>query len=144
MATQVEALLPNNPLLNPEDRGHAGQIKHGDDRLEKGQKQTGVSDDLSTVKGTDAELGGCTTKEKSLKLAKGESNNQGKENLPQDSQSDSSEGGKNNQKEFTEAPPPKVNPWTKKMNAVTVVSVNGQAHQGLLFPLVTFSISMCI
>uniref|UniRef100_A0AAV2JEL6 Uncharacterized protein n=1 Tax=Knipowitschia caucasica TaxID=637954 RepID=A0AAV2JEL6_KNICA len=30
-------------------------------------------------------------------------------------------------KEFTAAPPPKVNPWTKKMNPVTVVSVNGPA-----------------
>lgn len=36
----------------------------------------------------------------------------GEESSPQD------------KKEFREAPPPKVNPWTKKLNAVTV---NGQA-----------------
>lgn len=130
MATQVEALLPNNPLLNTEDRGH--NIKHGDDRLEKGQKPTAVLEEASDAKGTDAELGGCTTKEQSIKQAKEESNNLGKENSPEGSPSDSKEDVKNNKKEFTEAPPPKVNPWTKKMNPVTVVvAVNGQAHQGL-------------
>lgn len=38
-------------------------------------------------------------------------------------------------KEFREAPPPKVNPWTKKLNSVTV---NGQTAPGKrpqLFPL---------
>lgn len=38
-------------------------------------------------------------------------------------------------KEFREAPPPKVNPWTRKLNSVTV---NGQTAPGELpehFPL---------
>lgn len=130
MATQVEALLPNNPLLNPEDRGHAGQIKHGDDRMEKGPKPTGVSDEANTAKGTDAELGGCTTKEQSIRHANEESCDEGKLNSGGESPNESKDGVKNNKKEFTEAPPPKVNPWTKKMNAVTVVNVNGQTHQG--------------
>lgn len=41
-------------------------------------------------------------------------------------------------KEFAEAPPPKVNPWTRKMNAVTVVSVNGQTHHGSYTPLLPY------
>ncbi|TKS83134.1 hypothetical protein D9C73_017244 [Collichthys lucidus] len=48
-----------------------------------------------------------------------------------DSEDKQNEEGVKSRKEFTEAPPPKVNPWTRKMNAVTVVSVNGQAHHGV-------------
>ncbi|KAG1930794.1 la-related protein 1-like [Pimephales promelas] len=68
------------------------------------------------------EDGGFVGKEQSLKRAKDESNSQAKENLEQESEDDACKT------EFTEAPPPKVNPWTKKMSGV-----NGQAlheHSG--------------
>lgn len=87
MATEVETLLPNNPLLKPEEGGEGG---------------------------------GFALKEQSLKRAKDESNSQAKENLNQESEEDACK------KEFTEAPPPKVNPWTKKMSGV-----NGQTLHGL-------------
>lgn len=87
MATEVETLLPNNPLLKPEEGGEGG---------------------------------GFALKEQSLKRAKDESNSQAKESLNQESEEDACK------KEFTEAPPPKVNPWTKKMSGV-----NGQALHGL-------------
>lgn len=64
--------------------------------------------------------GGFVGKEQSLKRAKDESNSQAKENLEQESEDDACKT------EFTEAPPPKVNPWTKKMSGV-----NGQALHGL-------------
>lgn len=45
--------------------------------------------------------------------------------------SDSQEGGGGwNKKDFTEAPPPKVNPWTRNMPAGTVVTLNGQELHG--------------
>lgn len=66
------------------------------------------------------EGGGFALKEQSLKRAKDESNSQAKENLNQESEDDACK------KEFTEAPPPKVNPWTKKMSGV-----NGQALHGV-------------
>ena len=137
MATQVETLLPNNPLVKQEEHGHASKMIHGDDCLDTGAKQTGVVDESSNAKGDCPEQGGFVKKEQSSKQAKEESNNQEKDNLDQGAfdnkhtAGDSDDDAKCNRKEFTEAPPPKVNPWTKKMNAVTVVSVNGQAHHGL-------------
>lgn len=137
MATQVETLLPNNPLIKQEEHGHASKMIHGEDCLEKGAKQTGVTEEGCNVKEDNSEQGGIATKEQSSKQAKEESNNQEKDNLDQEASNNkhtTEDGGKCSKKEFAEAPPPKVNPWTKKMNAVTVVSVNGQAHHGLYSP----------
>ncbi|KAG9351932.1 hypothetical protein JZ751_023183, partial [Albula glossodonta] len=137
MATQVETLLPNNPLLKQEEHGHASKMKQGEECLEKGAKQTSTADEESKVKGGDSEQGVFVMKEQSKKQVKDESNNQEKENLDKeathlkDTDGLTEEDMKCNKKEFAEAPPPKVNPWTKKMNAVTVVSVNGQAHHAV-------------
>ncbi|KAJ8348006.1 hypothetical protein SKAU_G00265950 [Synaphobranchus kaupii] len=134
MATQVETLLPNNPLLKQEDHGHASNMQQGEECLEKGAKGTSAADEGSKVKGGESEQGVFATKEQSKKQAKDESNNQEKMNLDQeetnlkDADGQMEEDLKCNKKEFAEAPPPKVNPWTKKINAVTVVSVNGQTH----------------
>uniref|UniRef100_A0A6Q2XPB4 HTH La-type RNA-binding domain-containing protein n=1 Tax=Esox lucius TaxID=8010 RepID=A0A6Q2XPB4_ESOLU len=129
MATQVETLLPNNPLLKQEEHGHATtMIEHGEDCLEKGAKQTGVADEGNNMKADNSEQGGIAAKEQNSKQAKEESNNQEKETLDQEKHAtlQTEDGVKCNKKEFAEAPPPKVNPWTKKMNAVTVISMNGQ------------------
>lgn len=145
MATQVEALLPNNPLLKQEEHGHAGKMQQGDECLEKGAKATSAADEGSKVKAGESEQGVFAVKEQSKKQAKDESNNQEKINLDKeatnlkDADGQMDEDLKCNKKEFAEAPPPKVNPWTKKMNAVTVVSVNGQTHHGVYLPwLFTF------
>ncbi|KAK7925722.1 hypothetical protein WMY93_008032 [Mugilogobius chulae] len=100
MATQVETLLPGNPLSKPEDRGAMirGELLDEADRGSRDPEQRPAS----------------------ASNPKSDSDN---DNKP-------SEEGVKGKKEFTEAPPPKVNPWTKKMNAVTVVSVNGQAPHG--------------
>lgn len=134
MATQVETLLPNNPLIKEEEHGHASKmIQHGEDCLEKGAKQTGVADDGSNMKADNSELGVVAMKEQNSKQAKEESNNQEKDTLDQEKHTiDQTEDClKCSKNEFAEAPPPKVNPWTKKNNAVTVVSLNGQSHHGL-------------
>ncbi|XP_016151497.1 la-related protein 1-like [Sinocyclocheilus grahami] len=64
--------------------------------------------------------GGVLVKEQSLERAEDESNSPAKES-PAPAEEDASK------KEFTEAPPPKLNPWTKKMSGV-----NGQIteHSG--------------
>ncbi|XP_013979396.2 la-related protein 1 isoform X3 [Salmo salar] len=133
MATQVETLLPNTPLIKPEENGHASKmIQHGEDCAEKGVKQTCVSDEgnVSNMKTNNSEQGGIATKELRSKQAKEESNNQEKDTLDQEKHTiDQTEDClKCSKNEFAEAPPPKVNPWTKKNNAVTVVSLNGQSH----------------
>ncbi len=94
MATEVETLLPRNPLLQQEEQ----------DRCQADND------------------GGFPVKEQSLKRAKDESNNQVKES-PDSAEDDASK------KEFTEAPPPKVNPWTKKMSGVNGQTPHGQYHR---------------
>lgn len=117
MATQVEALLPGNPLakaaeehgklgVKPHEEPEGGRGEEGPERSGGSPGQGGTAGERTSEPGID---GG-------------------------DSDKPAEEGGKGGGKEFTEAPPPKVNPWTKKMNAVTVVSVNGQAPTGLYPP----------
>lgn len=136
MATQVETLLPGNPLAKAEEHG---KVIHGEPEEEEGggddatKRQTGVadqesgSDSSSSSPGQGGTLG--TEKQRSQ-----QANEESKEDC--DSQDNQNEEGiiGCNKKDFTEAPPPKVNPWTRKMNAVTVVNVNGQAHNGLYSP----------
>lgn len=130
MATQVEALLPGNPLAKAEEHG---KVIHGEpvevaeeeEELQRAKRQRGLAD-------SGAELGGNTGGE-------GQSSKRATELQQDEDSSDSGdklgEGkGSGGRKEFTEAPPPKVNPWTRKMNAVTVVSVNGQTHTGMFPP----------
>ena len=135
MATQVETLLPGNPLAKAEEHG---KVIRGEPEEQEGsrgdgaKRQTGVADQGSSSGGSSPGQGGTPgTEERTSKEAtdgsKGGSDGEDKPN---------EEGVKGcNRKEFTEAPPPKVNPWTRKMNAVTVVSVNGQAHHGSYPPL---------
>lgn len=105
MATEVETLLPNNPLLKQGDQDHEDRCQ-GD--IE------GASEPIM--------------KEQSLKLSKEENDSQAKVNLNQEEHPGESEDQeKADKKEFTAAPPPKVNPWTKKMNS----SVNGQTQHGV-------------
>ncbi|CAL8399176.1 unnamed protein product [Boreogadus saida] len=131
MATQVEALLPNNPLVKQEEHGHAGNMLHDEVCSEAGAKRRST-DVAGSRSRTDDPEQDTADNEETPKQGTEESHSQGKDSLTSDQMvfnnltEDSSKG---NPKEFTEAPPPKVNPWTKKMNAVTVVNVNGQAHE---------------
>lgn len=140
MATQVEALLPSNPLVTQEEHGHASEMLHDEVCSEQGAKQASVDDAVSSSSKADNPEPEIANKEKTSTQAKEESNSQVKDNNNIDqmvSTNQTEDTVKGNPKEFTEAPPPKVNPWTKKMNAVTVVSVNGQAH-GLYPPRMLF------
>lgn len=134
MATQVEALLPGNPLAKAEEHG---KVIHGEPDEEEGgrgdgaKRQTGVAEQGSSS-GSSPGQGGTpdTAEEQTPKQATEE----GKEGCDNDDKQNEEGVKGSSKKEFTEAPPPKVNPWTRKMNAVTVVSVNGQAHHGLYPP----------
>lgn len=138
MATQVETLLPGNPLAKAEEHG---KVIRGEPEEEEGgrgdgaKRQTGVDDQESSS----LEQGGIPGTEKQTSQQATEER-EGCNN--EDNQNEESVKSCN-KKEFTEAPPPKVNPWTRKMNAVTVVSVNGQAHHGLYPPCVSiYSLSV--
>lgn len=143
MATQVETLLPGNPLAKAEEHGKVVRREHSEDEgsADVGAKQqTGVADQGSSSSGGgNSGQGGTSapenqTSQRATEEQKGGCDSDEKQN---------DDGVKNgSKKEFTEAPPPKVNPWTRKMNAVTVVSVNGQAHHGsyplrVILPTVT-------
>jgi len=144
MATQVEALLPSNPLVTQEEHGHASEMLHDEVCSEQGAKQASVDDAVSSSSSkADNPEPEIANKEQTSTQAKEESNSQVKDNNIDQmvSTNQTEDTVKGNPKEFTEAPPPKVNPWTKKMNAVTVVSVNGQAH-GLYPPRMLF-LSFC-
>lgn len=124
MATQVEPLLPGNPLAKAEEhdsviRGEPEEEDGG--RSDGGQRQTGVAEQASSSPGQGGTTG--TEKQSSKEESKRGSDSE-------DKQSDEGVKGSGGKREFTDAPPPKVNPWTRKMTAVTVVSVNGQAHHG--------------
>lgn len=139
MATQVETLLPGNPLSQAEEHG---KVIHGEPDEEEGggddatKRQTGVADQES---GSDSSSGSSPGQGGTLGTGK-QSSQQATEESKEDCDSPdnpSEDGIKGcNKKDLTEAPPPKVNPWTRKMNAVTVVNVNGQAHHGLYPPYV--------
>lgn len=139
MATQVEALLPGNPLQKAEEQ-HGKVIRgepveeEGDGGAKQRQTEMGVAEEGSSSSGssptTTGQGGGGVTEEQTSKAATeaAAAEEESKEGGCHDS-----EDGVKGRKEFTEAPPPKVNPWTRKMNnaVVTVVSVNGQAsHHG--------------
>lgn len=138
MATQVETLLPGNPLAQAEEHG---KVIHGDPDEEEGvgddptKRPTGVADreSSSDSSGSSPGQGGTLGTEKQSSQ---HSTEESKEDC--DSPDNPGEDGIKgcNKKDLTEAPPPKVNPWTRKMNAVTVVNVNGQAHHGLYPPYV--------
>ncbi|KAF0038423.1 hypothetical protein F2P81_008907 [Scophthalmus maximus] len=133
MATQVEALLPGNPLAKAEEHG---KVIRGESEEEEGgrddvaKRQTAVDDQGSSDSsggggGSPGQGGTPGTEEQTSKQATEEEESKG-DCDNEDKQTE--EGVKGSRNELTEAPPPKVNPWTRKMNAVTVVSVNGQAH----------------
>ena len=133
MATQVEALLPGNPLAQAEEHGKVARGEPEEDEGGRGdgaKRQTGVDDQGSSSGGGPDQGGSPGAEEQTSKRAteedKGDCDSEDKQ---------TEEGVTGSRKEFTEAPPPKVNPWTRKMNAVTVVSVNGQAHHGAYPPL---------
>lgn len=138
MATQVEALLPGNPLAEH------GKTIRGDPEEDEGgrgdgaKRQTGVAEQGSCSGGSSPGQGGTSeeqTSKEETEESKGGCDSEDKQN----------EEGVKGRKEFTEAPPPKVNPWTRKMNAVTVVSVNGQAHHGwytLPYMLIVLAVSV--
>lgn len=138
MATQVEPLLPGNPLAKAEEHGKVirGEPEEEDGgRVDGAKRQTGVAE-----KGNSSGGGGCSSspgqggtpggEEQTSKPATEESKT-GCDS--EDKQNEEGVKTSSSRKEFADAPPPKVNPWTRKMNAVTVVSVNGQAHHGLFF-----------
>lgn len=140
MATQVETLLPGNPLAKAEEHGKA---IHGEPEEEEGgqgdgaKRQTGVDDQGSCSPG---QGGTPVTEKQTSKQATEES----KGGCDSDDKQNEESVKSCNRKEFTEAPPPKVNPWTRKMNAVTVVSVNGQAHHGLYPPYVLILLAVSV
>lgn len=132
MATQVETLLPGNPLAKAEEHG---KVIHGEPEEEEGgrqdaaKRQTGVADRES---GSDSSPSSSPSPGQGGTLApeKPSSHQEGKEDCDSQDYPDEEDTKGCDKKDFTEAPPPKVNPWTRKMNAVTVVNVNGQAHNG--------------
>lgn len=126
MATQVETLLPGNPLAKAEEHGKVirGEPEEEGGRGDGAKRQTGVADQGSSSSGS----GGSSPGQGGTPGAEEQTPEKGKEGC--DSDDKQNEEGVKGRKEFPEAPPPKVNPWTRKMNAVTVVSVNGQAHHG--------------
>lgn len=141
MATQVETLLPGNPLAKAEEHG---KVIRGEPEEEEGgrgdgaKRQTGVADQGSSSGGSSPGQGGTPgTEEQTSKQATEESKGG-------DSDEKQNEEGVKTRKEFTDAPPPKVNPWTRKMNAVTVVSVNGQAHHGLYPPYMLILLAVSV
>lgn len=136
MATQVETRLPGNPLAKAEEHGkviHAEADEEEGGRDDGARQQAGVGGQGSNSSGSNSSLGvgqaGNPVTETSGRLSVEELAGGDSDDKPNE---ESTKGC--DRKEFAEAPPPKVNPWTRKMNAVTVVSVNGQAHHGLYTP----------
>lgn len=131
MATQVETRLPGNPLAKAEEHG---KVIHAVPDVEEGGRdggarlQTGVGDQGSSSS-LGVGQGGNPVTETSERTSVGERSDRDSDDKPNEESAKSGD-----RKEFAEAPPPKVNPWTRKMNAVTVVSVNGQTHHGLYTP----------
>ncbi len=139
MATQVETLLPGNPLAKAEEHG---KVIRGVPEEEEGgrgdgdKRQTGVADQKSSSSssgsgGSSPGKGGTPGSEEQTSK---EATEERKGGCDSEDKQDEEAVKSCNRREFTDAPPPKVNPWTRKMNAVTVVSVNGQAHHGLYPP----------
>lgn len=139
MATQVETRLPGNPLAKVEEHGkviHAEPDEEEGGRDDGARQQTGVGDQgssSSSSSGSNSSLGvgqeGTPVTETSERASVEERAGGDSDDKPNEESTKSCD-----RKEFAEAPPPKVNPWTRKMNAVTVVSVNGQTHHGSYTP----------
>ncbi|KAL7985848.1 hypothetical protein Chor_011014 [Crotalus horridus] len=163
MATQVEALLPANPLLPAEEHGlvikkpqeKGEHLMHQGEKANADEDKGGGPDSCSKEEGGGGgnvgdhlRRNGALLKPPSIKQQKEDSNHQEKENLlhqrsgciesnrlPGEASSSSSggeEGGEQGgvgRKEFIEAPPPKVNPWTKNA-PVALVTLNGQSPPG--------------
>lgn len=163
MATQVEALLPANPLLPAEEHGlvikkpqeKGEHLMHQGEKANADEGKGGGPDSCSKEEGGGGgnvgdhlRRNGALLKPPSIKQQKEDSNHQEKENLlhqrsgciesnrlPGEASSSSSggeEGGEQGgvgRKEFIEAPPPKVNPWTKNA-PVALVTLNGQSPPG--------------
>ena len=136
MATQVEALLPGNPLAKAEEHG---KVIRGEPEVEErgrgdgAKPETGVAEQGSSGDGCCPGQGGTHGDTAEAQTPK-QGTEGGKEGCDSGDRHNEEGVKGSSRKEFTEAPPPKVNPWTRKMNAVTVVSVNGQAHHGLYPP----------
>lgn len=135
MATQVEALLSGNPLAKAEEHG---KVIRGEPEEEIGQDDGAKPQTGDTERSSSPGQGGTHG---TLEQTSKEATEEGQEGC--DSDDKQNEDGVKGKKEFTEAPPPKVNPWTRKMNAVTVVSVNGQAHHGLYIIIFCLSV-LCL
>lgn len=135
MATQVETRLPGNPLAKAEEHGkviHAEPDEEEGGRDDGARQQTRVGGQGNSNSSLGVGQGGSPVTETSGRVSVEERASGDSDDKPNE------ESTKNcDRKEFAEAPPPKVNPWTRKMNAVTVVSVNGQAHHGLYTPFST-------
>lgn len=119
MATQVETRLPGNPLAKAEEHG---KVVHAEPDEEEGGQDDGARQQTGSNSSLGVGQGGNPVTE--TERAGGDSDDK-----PNEESTKSCD-----KKEFADAPPPKVNPWTRKMNAVTVVSVNGQAHHGMYTP----------
>lgn len=135
MATQVETRLPGNPLAKAEEHG---KVIHAEPDEEEGGRDNGASQQTSV--GGQGNSSSSSSNNCSVGVSQGGNavtETSGRVRVEERAGGDSDdkpneENTKScDRKEFAEAPPPKVNPWTRKMNAVTVVSVNGQAHHGL-------------
>lgn len=136
MATQVETRLPGNPLAKVEEHG---KVVHGEPEEEEGgrgdgaRRQTGVGGQGSSSSSSSSSSGGGCLGQGGTPVTESskQASEEGRGGCDSDDKLDEESARSCNRKDFTEAPPPKVNPWTRKMNAVTVVSVNGQTHHGL-------------
>lgn len=129
MATQVETRLPGNPLAKAEEHGkviHAEPDEEESGRDDGARQQTGVGGKGNSSGSNSSSLG---VGQEGNPVTETERAGGDSDDKPNEESTKSCD-----RKEFAEAPPPKVNPWTRKMNAVTVVSVNGQAHHGLYTP----------
>lgn len=134
MATQVETRLPGNPLAKAEEHG---KVIHAEPDEEEGGREDGASQQMdiggqgtsSSSSSLGVGQGGTTVTETSGRVRVEERAVGDSDDKPNEENTKSCD-----RKEFAEAPPPKVNPWTRKMSAVTVVSVNGEAHHGLYTP----------
>ncbi|XP_043844915.1 la-related protein 1 isoform X3 [Dromiciops gliroides] len=133
MATEVESLPPGNPLLQAEEHGglvmkqpppapqqQQPQSEGKGEPLDGGDE--GVRSPRPPGSSKQHRDDGPPPDRESLQLPpppppRGES----------DGGSGSEEGGEPGRREFVEAPPPKVNPWTKNAGPTALVTVNGQS-----------------
>ncbi|KAG8128490.1 hypothetical protein E2320_015323 [Naja naja] len=140
-------------IKKPQEKGE--HLMHQGEKANADEGKGGGPDSCSKEEGGGGNVGdhlrrnGALLKPPSIKQQKEDSNHQEKENLlhqrsggiiesnrlPGEASSSSSGGedggeqGGVGRKEFIEAPPPKVNPWTKNPTAA-LVTLNGQSPPG--------------